>query len=369
MKNHASTLAEFDRKEPNMWWKRGSNSTVLTYFGHDISLDGLRRCQGALEDATRKLMQETLLLGLHFPVDFPSLVDDVSNTEPGYSLFLDPANREALGPLDQLAQAILDSPELRKRFVVSVDGLKITWRADELSRWLDSYSSLDRLCLVQLEMNCGAPGRTTELTGLTAVNTSTGVCRALREMDGGLVMVRVYVKTRARDGYDRFIPHSINASLATTLIYKEAVCRPFTQICASVLFPNDQEIKAMYQDNLFIKRKKAFDADDISKTMKTWTEEYLGYGLTISDWRQVSTPLRRVHAGMAESLMDEQEETVNAAQAGHSQGTDHAHYGRTERTVTGLAEGYLGPFLENSLAWHETLLLVPGKRGEFLPRV
>lgn len=91
-------------------------------------------------------MQEILLLSLHFAIDFPSLVDDVSNMEPGYSLFLDLANEE--GPLDQLTQGILDSPELHKRFIVSVDGLQIMWKAGELSKWLNSYSSLDRLCLV-----------------------------------------------------------------------------------------------------------------------------------------------------------------------------------------------------------------------------
>lgn len=75
---------------------------------------------------------------------------------------------------------------VHERSFVFIDGLKITWKADELSKWLDSYSSLDRLCIVQPEMNCGALGRTTKLTELTAVTTTTGVCWALRKMDGGL---------------------------------------------------------------------------------------------------------------------------------------------------------------------------------------
>lgn len=50
--------------------------------------------------------------------------------------------------------------------------------------------------------------------------------------------------------------------------------------------------------------------------------------------------------------MAEQEETVDAVQAGHAQGTDHAHYGRTEHTVTGFTElrwAFLGELFGKSL--------------------
>lgn len=52
----------------------------------------------------------------------------------------------------------------------------------------------------------------------------------------------------------------------------EAAALAFGQSCANILFPNDQEIQAMYQDSLFIKHKKAFNANNISKTMMMWTE-------------------------------------------------------------------------------------------------
>ena len=82
--------------------------------------------------------------------------------------------------------------------------------------------------------------------------------------------------------------------------------------------------------------------------------------LGIQKWRQCSTPLRRRHAGLEEMWLDEDQETVDSAQAGHSHRVDWLHYGVTERSSTGLAEDYIGPFFKTSVRWHNVLHLVPG---------
>ncbi|KAI0633912.1 hypothetical protein C8Q77DRAFT_1217292 [Trametes polyzona] len=347
LQHRASSITMSSQNEPNMVWKDKTGFTTLIYMGHEVSLDALRKCQGALEDETRTLLVDTLLFGHPFHIDIPSLCDDMGNKQPGYSLFTDRVNTEALGPVDQLADHVLRTPALNRCFVMAVREGKVVWNAMAMSAWLNTFARLNLLCLIQAEMNCGAPGRTTELTAMPTVNTPGGMLRALRIIDNHVVLMRTYHKMRAAQGFDR-----------------EAICRPFAQLCASILYPGDVKVKALYQDFLFVNYDKPFIGDDISAGMKRWTGEHLGVELGIQKWRQCSTPLRRKHAGLEEMWLEDQD-TVDAAQAGHSHRVDTLHYGVTDLSSTGMAEDYIGPFLKTSVMWHRVLHLVPG--GELLP--
>ncbi|KAL1942885.1 hypothetical protein VTO73DRAFT_4556 [Trametes versicolor] len=183
--------------------------------------------------------------------------------------------------------------------------------------------------------------------------------RALRIIGEYIVLMRTYHKMRAASGLDRVIPHALNVALAAVFIYKEAICRPFAQLCASVLFPGDQKVKSLYQDFLFVNYDRPFDGEDITKEMRVWTQAYLGIELGISKWRQCSTPFRRKHAGLEEMWLEDQD-TVDSAQAGHSHSVDTTRYGVTNWSATGLAEDYIGPFLKTSVLWQKVLGLVPG---------
>ena len=95
--------------------------------------------------------------------------------------------------------------------------------------------------------------------------------------------------------------------------------------------------------------------------MKVWTGKHIGVALGVRDWRQVSTPLRRKHAGLEEMWLEQELDTVDSAQAGHSHRVDFLRYGVTDQASTGLAEDYIGPFFTTSVLWHNVLHLVPGK--------
>lgn len=348
------------QNEPNMVWEDDTNFTSLVYLGGKIRLDALRACQGALEDTTRTLLLGKLLLGQAFSIDIGALQDEMGNKQAGYSLFNDRVNADILGPVDQLADRILHTPTLYRRFILYVRDGKVVWNAVAMSEWLSAFAQLNLLCLVQAEMNCGAPGRTTELTAMPTVNTPGGMQRALRIISKHVVLMRTYHKMRAASGKDRVIPHSLNAALAAVFIYKEAICRPFAQLCASVLFPGDAKVKSLYQDYLFVNYDKPFVGDDISGEMKRWTGQHLGIELGIQKWRQCSTPFRRKHAGLEEMWLEDQD-TVDSAQAGHSHSVDTNRYGVTNWSATGMAEDYIGPFLKTSVLWHNVLHLVPGE--------
>lgn len=359
LQHRASSLVMSTQSEPNMKWKQNSKKTTLIYKGGEVSLEKLQQSQGALEDKTVATLTH-LLFDHPFHIDLTALKDDMGNTTPGYSLFTDRANAHILGHVDTLAQHILDTPSLRDRFVILTNG-RLIWNPIALADWLRNYAYLDLLCLVQVEMNCGAPGRTTELTGMPRVNTGGGMVRALRIIDDHVALMRTYHKMRAAHGHDRLIPHSLNASLGAVMIYKEAICRPFAQLCASILYPGNQAVKNLFQTFLFVNYDRPFTGDDLSYEMKSWTGKHIGVPLGVRDWRQVSTPLRREHAGLEEMWLEEELDTVDSAQAGHSHRVDFLRYGVTDRASTGLAEDYIGPFFATSVKWHHVLRLVPGK--------
>ena len=141
LQHRASSLVLSTQNEPNIKWKSGSKQSALLVPGGEVSLSGLQQCQGALEDATLKLLTQTLLFGHSFPIDIHALKDDMSNKEPGYSLFSDRLNRDILGPIDQLAQHILDTPILRRQFVLQSNDGKVVWNPDRKSTRLNSSHS------------------------------------------------------------------------------------------------------------------------------------------------------------------------------------------------------------------------------------
>ncbi|KAI0629102.1 hypothetical protein C8Q77DRAFT_1161753 [Trametes polyzona] len=63
LQHRASSITMSSQNEPNMVWKDKTGFTTLIYMGHEVSLDALRKCQGALEDETRTLLVDTLLFG------------------------------------------------------------------------------------------------------------------------------------------------------------------------------------------------------------------------------------------------------------------------------------------------------------------
>lgn len=101
------------QNEPNMKWNDGSHFSTLIFMSHEVSLKGLCCCQGALEDATSELLSTTLGLGHPFHIDTSALKDNMGNTQPECLLFTDRVNADTIGPVDQLAQHIIDTPSLQ----------------------------------------------------------------------------------------------------------------------------------------------------------------------------------------------------------------------------------------------------------------
>lgn len=339
------------------WQEDSDDDPTLIHDGRPIRLTDLQRCQAALEDHTRNLLAK-LLRGYKPAMDISKLRDRVGNINSDCSICEDPSNREVIGPVDQLATYFRSTPALQKEFGVPLPGsYASSWKPSATRGWLGEFSQLNILCIVQVIMNCGAPGRTTELTSMEIKNTHGGMSRSMRIIRGCIVLVRRYLKTRGHDGHDRSIPHTLNAALGAVLIYLETICRPFAQICAHVLSTGQGE-EELYRTRLFVGPMRPISGDMITAEMKFWTEKYLGQPLGVRLWRQISTPLRNRLVGLSHNtLARDYLESVNAAQAGHSLAVEQTHYGLKD----GRSQHAMADLMEASQRWHRVLRLVSGE--------
>ena len=264
-----------------------------------------------------------------------------------------------MGEKDALLAYIINTSSLRQVFILRIDSNHIQWNLPRLHTWLAGFARLDMLCLLQVLMSGGAPARATELTGMLRQNSSQGMERSLRILGGQSVVLMVtYNKMRTQESRDRRIPHPLPAALAAVMLMKEALCRPFAQICVHQLY-KDEAITNLHRYCLFVDRKQNFTGDQITAELRKWTKKHLGAKLGVAAWRQCSAPLRRRWAGMGPELFNL--ESPDAAQSGHSGAVDYRHYGVTDLSSQGLPEANLDALLSHSRRWHETLKLVPGK--------
>jgi hypothetical protein len=179
-----------------------------------------------------------------------------------------------------------------------------------------------------------------------------------------LTMLRTYHKSGALSGLDKLIPHSIDGVTADLMIQDLALTRPFAEMACHICFPDEAEIKEMYQTHLFVNNTKLFDTDQLSATMSRESMSSLGFGLKVNSWRHISTAFKRKLGRFAEELLEEDErDTVEALQAGHSRATENRVYGLSPDALAGAPEDLLPLFLQASSNWQLLMHTVPGGLG------
>ncbi|KAI0323861.1 hypothetical protein GY45DRAFT_1263921 [Cubamyces sp. BRFM 1775] len=181
---YASSLVRDAQKDSDIQWHHGSNYSSVNYHGNEVKLEDIWECLGTMEDETVSLLEDQPMSGHHFPLDIPSLKDDLGQKDPGYSLFSEERNLSS-GDEDALLTYIINTPSLRQEFKRRIDSNHIQWNLPRLhtwltDTWLTDFAQLDTLCLLQVLMSGSAPARATELTGMLRQNSSQGMERSLR---------------------------------------------------------------------------------------------------------------------------------------------------------------------------------------------
>ncbi|KAG2088572.1 uncharacterized protein F5147DRAFT_525879, partial [Suillus discolor] len=360
LQHRASAIAYKTMSLPRVWWLDRRTWHEMLYKGDKIHINDLRQMFASTEEQMVELWEKKILLGLNIRVTYQDIADDNTNHDVGYSFISDRRNAWCFADRDRFLKALTGEKELFSRFAVVRNG-QLIWNMGTLMGWLRDYAEFQKLVLIRCEMLSGAPGRGTELTAMTYRNTKACTCRNLVMLGKNLTMLRTYHKSGALSGMDKLIPHSIDGVTGDLIIQDLALTRPFAEIAAYNCYHDRPAIKEMYQTHLFVNNQKLFNTDQLTATMARISIPFLGFGLGVNSWRHISTAFKRKLGRFAEDLLeDDEQDTVEALQAGHNRSTENRIYGLSPDALAGAPEDLLPLFLQASTNWQLVMHTVPG---------
>ncbi|KAG2045750.1 hypothetical protein BDR06DRAFT_1015331 [Suillus hirtellus] len=359
LQHRASAIAYKTMSLPRVWWLDRRTWHEMLYKGDKIHINDLRQMFASTEERMVELWEKKVLVGLNIRVNYQDIADDNTNHDVGYS-FLSDRRNACFADRDRFLKALTGEKELFSRFAVVRNG-HLIWNMGTLMGWLRDYAEFQKLVLLRCEMLSGAPGRGTELTAMTYRNTKACTGRNLVMLGKNLTMLRTYHKSGALSGMDKLIPHSIDGVTGDLIIQDLALTRPFAEVAAHNCYLDRPAIKEMYQTHLFVNNNKLFNTDQLTATMARISIPFLGFGLGVNSWRHISTAFKRKLGRFAEDLLeDDEQDTVEALQAGHNRSTENRIYGLSPDALAGAPEDLLPLFLQASTNWQLVMHTVPG---------
>ncbi|KAA1479881.1 hypothetical protein DENSPDRAFT_902459, partial [Dentipellis sp. KUC8613] len=365
LQHRASSLTMTTKSLTRVWWTDTENWDSMLYRGDHIHIQDVRKVFVDMEKTMVQLWEEQILCGLKLYVHHGDLADDLTSNTVGYSFLTDQRNT-CFKNRDQLMRAILDNPVTRRQFVQTewsapLAENQVMWKIPALCAWLWSYARFEGLVLARIEMLGGSPGRGTELTAMQYCNTRTRSLRNLVVLDKYLSVLRTYHKSAALTGHDKLIPHAIDACTTDLLIQDLALARPFAELAAQICWPGNDYIRELYASALFVNNGELFDSRQLTHIMSTVTNPRVGTELGINDWRHISIAWRRKKCLEVQSLLEDDDyDTIEAQQTGHSRATENRVYGLSPQALAGPGEDVLPLFLRASTRWQETCHVRPG---------
>lgn len=363
LQHRASAIAYDTMGLPNIWWTDTESWQSMSYKGNLIAFSDICQMFRDTEESLVTTWEKKVLRGLNLRVDYQDaqLVDDLSNKEVAYSFLSDPRNKLFQDRM-RLVRAILERKEGFVDFLIRRKD-EIAWNHVALRDWLQDYAELERLLLLRAEMLSGAPSRGSELTSMIYRNTQARNTRNLMIFGQHVTLLCQYSKTSSLTGRDKLIPHGLDGITSDILIQDLAIARPFAQIAARICFQDNDTVQ-LYKDQLFMNFGKAFTSQDLSSVMSMFSLPRIQFSLTINPWRHIQTAWKRKFKCAVEDVTEfDNEEDVDALQAGHTRATENRIYGLSTQSLAGAAEDVLPLFLQASTTWQKHCQVVPGGLG------
>jgi hypothetical protein len=359
----ASSFAYTSLGLPKVVWLDRVTYLTLLFKGDPVEFTNFPAMLDSQEQEMMRIWEEDVLLGKSLAVKSPFIYDDLSETRPGYSFMSDRRNK-IFHSKTILLNAILADPLLHKRFVVFESGEHIRFNIPALRAWLANYSHFQLFQLVRSNLTTGSPSRGTELTAMLRQNTPTNPMRNLVFIGKFATILCTYSKTSAATQSDKIIPHALDGFSTDLMVQDMAIARPFAELAAHLSYHDPGPIVHLYRNHLFINQDRLFTTEDLKAGIERLTVSHLGVKLGVNGFRHVSTAFRRKICNAMEELIEEDEnDSVQAQQSGHSRRLENRVYGLSPDALAGAPEDLLPLFLDASTDWQLACKVVPGGLG------
>ena len=214
--------------------------------------------------------------------------------------------------------------------------------------------------MAAIEVLAGLPSWGTELTYIQLRNTSCQT-RGLYNIGRCMVIVVQYSKTSTRNGHNTLISYVLNVFCQDIIKTVVFVTHPFAKQMSRILYPDRNDITALWHYQLFVKNDRSFTTEDISSILRHASLEAMQVQLGIRDYRQLSICIRRAYCPTLEELIGMREDTnIAAQQAGHSSMTEERIYGISTGYLGKLSKNLVEPYV-NTSSKYQILMKVPEK--------
>jgi len=346
---------------PRVWWQDDRGAEMIL-DGRLIAMSAFRALYMKLIHNTREMLHDKVLLGLQPPdLSRKHTVDDLSNTDIGYSFIEDPGNdfkREGMF----LSRAMTDPKRFKDRFCYhsysNNNGLSLNHNG--IQRWFSDCQTCLGNIFALVHLGSGQPARGTEFGPLTHKNTHLHP-RGVFYFEKHIHLVFAYNKTQKNQGKQRVICRTLPPEIEDILMKWLVLVVP-TLVAFSHAMHGESglDITRRFDQQLFTSLRGNWATDDFTSILIHLTappvcEGGLGYALTMSEIRHFLIAITRKHCVDSEEKYRVLEEVFNE-QSGHSNTVARAIYALEYQTIQSIDPVRLKMFIGMSKLYHTIIL-------------
>lgn len=226
----ARYIASNSARMPRVMWAPASDQTILLTSQGRVSIGGLAAAVTAMMEEMETLLKK-VTFGLSSGISMSNVVhDNWHSSAAAYSFLKDPLNGLLPHHENTLAQHIARSPELSKKFVLatcSAGRPKIIWDRANVETWRQDVGYIRKLQVVLAHICGGQPARGTEVCTYQLQNNDKDTMRGVYAVDGHLMLMQTYGKTRGIQAIDNLIIRLLPKKLSDMLLAEIVLVRPF----------------------------------------------------------------------------------------------------------------------------------------------
>lgn len=227
----ARYIASNSARAPRVMWAPDSDQTeLLTPFGR-VSIRGLAVAVKAMMEEMESLLT-TVTFGLSAQLSMSKVKrDDWHSDKAAYSFVKDRENCLLPHHEGTLLDHISGSPELCKKFLLasfmSAGKRRYIWNRAQVDTWRQDVEKIRRLQVVLAHICGGQPPRGTEECTYLLQNREKGTLRGMYAVDGYILLMQTYGKTRGTQGIDKEIFRLLPKRLSDMFLAEIVLVRPF----------------------------------------------------------------------------------------------------------------------------------------------
>jgi hypothetical protein len=294
---------------PRVQWS--ADNETMYYHGKPLAIEKLRGFVSELIDSAEEVLYKELLFqadrsGVQ-DMDLNSIVDDMNESQAGYSFMSERKNKLGGGRARVMAR-LRASSAWKDMAKVETEGIR--FKPEAVAKYKRKVEQLMEQLLILVHVTGGQPARGTEITILRYLNAQQNM-RNVYIQDGRVVLVTRYHKAQVSTGQLRVIPRFLPTGVGQLLVTYLADVLPFVQLLNSATGSKSP------RGFLWADEKGVWDTARMTKALTRESAARMGNRITVQDYRHIAIAIDRVHVRGLTGDMEPQEDDPHDAMANH----------------------------------------------------